>query len=120
MTKVAILSEPTETGAVAYRAIAGARQSVGRSAGEALDTLTGALPPEEAGTLVVVQHFLPDRFFPIEQLARLRQLMAEWRVARDRGVSLSAAEQSELDALIEAEVRAASERAAAMLREVEG
>lgn len=119
MTKIAILPEPTETG-VAYRAIAGAKQSVGKTAGEALDALTGALPTEELGTLVIVQHFRPDRFFTAQQQERLTDLMARWRTARDCGSRLSALEQSELDALIEAEVCAASQRAAAMLREVEG
>lgn len=119
MTKIAILTEPTETG-VAYRAIAGATQSVGKTAGEALDALTGALPTDESGTLVIVQHFRPDRFFTAQQRERLDELMARWRGARDRGTSLSTGEQSELDTLIEAEVRAASQRAAAMLREVEG
>jgi hypothetical protein len=119
MTKVAILPEPTETGAVTYRAIAGARQSVGKSAGEALDALSGTLPPEESGTLVIVQHFRPDRFFTAQQQERLKALMTRWHAARDGGASLAAAEQAELDALIEIEVRAATERAAAMLREVE-
>ena len=120
MTKVAILPEPTDTGAVTYRAIAGAKQSVGKTAGEALDALTTALPADESGTLVIVQHCRPDRFFTAQQQERLKQLMARWRDARDAGASLLPAEQAELDALIEAEVRAASERAAAMLREVEG
>ena len=119
MTKVAILTEQTETGAVAYRAIAGARQSVGKSAGEALDALSGTLPPEESGTLVIVQHFRPDRFFTPSQRERLKELMVRWRAARDGGGSLTAAEQAELDALIETEVRGATERAAAILREVE-
>lgn len=119
MTKIAILSEPTETG-VAYRAIAGAKQSIGKTAGEALDALTEALPTDESGTLVIVQHFRPDSVFTAKQQERLEGLMARWRRARDRGTCLSTGEQSELDTLIEAEVRAASQRAAAMLREVEG
>jgi hypothetical protein len=120
MTKIAILSEHTETGAVAYRAVAGAKQSLGKTAGEALDALTGDLGAEESGTLVIVQHFRPDQFFTAEQQERLKQLMAEWRGARDRGTSLPATEQAELDALVEAEIRAASDRTAAILREVEG
>lgn len=120
MTKVAILPEPTEAGGVGYRAIAGAKHAVGKTAGEALDALTGALPPGESGTLIIVQHFRPDRFFTAQQQERLKELMGRWRSARETDTRLPAAEQSELDALIEAEVRAASERAAAMLREVEG
>ena len=120
MTKVAILPEPTQSGTVKYRAVAGAQQSIGKTPGEALDALTAALPPEQAGTLVVVQHCQADRFFNAEQQQRLEQLMARWHNSRDTGTPLPAAEQAELDALIEAEVSAASERAAALLREVEG
>ena len=120
MTKVAILPEPTDRGATTYRAIAGVRQSVGKTAGEALDALTAALPESESGTLVIVQHCRPDGFFTAQQQERLKHLMAGWRAARDASTSLPPAEQAELDALIETEVRAASERAAAMLRELEG
>lgn len=119
MTKVAILTEPTETGGVAYRAIAGGKQSVGKTAGEALDALSETLPPEESGTLVIVQNFHPDRLFTAPQGERLKDLMARWRAARDEGATLGAAEQAELDQLIEMEVRAATERAATLLREVE-
>ena len=119
MTKVAIVPEPTESGAIAYRAIAGRQQSVGKTAGEALDALSASLPEEEAATLVIVQNHLPDEHFTAEQQARLKELMARWRVARDAGNSLLPAEQAELDALIEAESRAAGRRAAAVLRELE-
>ncbi len=51
MTKVAILPIPTEKGEVSYRAVAGDRQSHGRTAGEALDALTTQLSDEEASTL---------------------------------------------------------------------
>jgi len=55
MTKVDILEETAESGKPTFRAVAGDKQSVGRSAGEALDALTAQLPADEAGTLVVVQ-----------------------------------------------------------------
>ena len=54
MTKVAILTGPSNGGAPTYRAVAGERQSVGRTAGEALDALVTQLPEGEAGTIVVV------------------------------------------------------------------
>ncbi len=119
MTKVAILPESAQSGQVTYRAIAGRRQSVGKTAGEALDALTSSLPEKEAGTLVIVQHQRPDEFFTAEQQARLNELMARWRAARDGGTVFSPAEQAELDALVEAEVRAASRRTVALLRELE-
>jgi len=114
MTKVAIVIEPTETGAIVYRAIAGERQSVGKTAGEALDALTAQLPEEERGLLVIVQHFRHDSFFTAEQQERLKELMA-----RDAGTSLSYKGQTELDALMEAEIRAAIEHAVALLKQLE-
>ena len=75
MTAVAIVREGSEVGSdVCYRAIAhpGKAQSVGRTAGEALDALTAQLADEETGTLVVVQQMRPDRFFTEAQVARLR------------------------------------------------
>jgi hypothetical protein len=119
MTKVAILPEPAGSGQVTYRAIAGQQQSVGKTAGEALDALTSSLPESATATLVIVQHQCPDQFFTAEQQERLKELMARWRAARDRDAALAPAEQVELDALVEAEVRAAGERTAAVLREME-
>jgi hypothetical protein len=118
MTKIAILPEPAEAGQIAYRAIAGGRQSLGKTAGEALDGLTASLPEEDAGTLVVVQHHRPDRFFTAEQQARLEALMARWRAARDAGGALSPSEQAELNHLVDSEVHAATERTAAILKEL--
>ena len=54
MTKVAILPEPSVKDGMMYRAVAGARQAVAKTAGAALDALAAQLPPEESGTLVVV------------------------------------------------------------------
>jgi hypothetical protein len=118
MTKVAILPEPTESGGIAYRAIAGRQQSVGKTAGEALDALSALLTEKEAATLVIVQNHRPDEHFTAEQQVRLRELMARWRTARDAGNSLPPSEQAELDALVEAECRASGKRAAAVLREL--
>ena len=119
MTKVAILPESTEPGHITYRAIAGRQQSVGKTAGEALDALTSTLSDEASATMVIVQHQRPDEFFSAQQQARLKELMLRWRVVRDGGSSLAPGEQSELDTLVEAETRAAGERAAALLKELE-
>ena len=110
MTTVTILPEPTDIGDIAYRAIAGTQQSVGKTAGEALDALTALLPDDKTGTLVIVQNLRPDHFFEVEKQERLKELMACWRAARDSGASLSADEQAELSALVDLEVRAAIER----------
>ena len=119
MTKVAIVPEAVEPGRVTYRAIAGKRQSVGKTAGEALDALTSSLPKEATATMVIVQHQRPDEFFSEQQQARLKELMLRWRSARNAGSSLSSAEQRELDSLVEAETCAAGQRAAALLKELE-
>jgi hypothetical protein len=116
MTTVAILPENGKSAPTAYRAIAGRVQSVGKTAGEALDSLTAQLPDEEAGTLVVVQHLRPDAFFTADQQRRLQELMERWRTARDAGQSLPTAEQAELDALVQAELEGAAQRAAALVR----
>lgn len=118
MTRVTILPEPVVGGGVSYRAVAGDRQSVGKTAGEALDALTTQLPDDEAGTLVVIQIQRPDQFFSAEQQRRLAELMERWRAARDQGQALPAQEQSELDALVADELRAATERAAALFQEL--
>jgi hypothetical protein len=119
MTKVAILPEAAESGRVTYRAIAGRQQSIGKTAGEALDALTSSLPEEATATMVIVQHQRPDEFFGAQQQARLKELMLRWRAARDGSSSLSPGEQLELDSLVEDETRAAGQRAAALLKELE-
>lgn len=115
MTKVAILPVPTHEGDMAYHALAGDKHSHGRTAGEALDALTAQLPVDDTGTLVVVQSQRPDRFFNSGQQQRMAELMARWRTARDRGETLTADEQAELNALVEAEIHAAADRAAALV-----
>jgi hypothetical protein len=119
MTKIAIVPEPTESGQVAYRAIAGRQQSVGKTAGEALDALSSLMAGQETGAVVIVQRQQPDEFFTAEQQRRLKQLMRQWRLARDGGPALPPAEQAELEELVGAEVRGAGQRAAAWLRELE-
>ena len=118
MTKVAILPIPTEKGNLSYRAVAGERQSHGRTAGEALDALTAQLSEDEASTLVIVQSLRPDRFFNAAQQQRLAELMERWRTARDKGEALPTDQQAELDVLVEAELSASADRAAALSDEL--
>jgi hypothetical protein len=98
--------------------VAGDKHSQGRTAGEALDALTAQLPQDESGTLVIVQSLRPDRFFNASQQQRLAELMGGWRVAQDRGEALSAEEQRELEALVDAELRSTMDRAAAIAEEL--
>ncbi len=118
MTTISILPEISGPAGTTYRAVAGKSQSVGRTPGEALDALTAQLPDSEASTLVVVQQMRPDRFFTEQQQQRLAELMAKWRAARDAGTPWPAEDQSELNSLVDAELQAATERAAALLRQL--
>ena len=102
-----------------YRAVGGAHQALAKTVGAALDALTAQLPSEETGTIVIVQNHKPDQFFTAQQQQRLSQLMDHWRRARDAGASLPAAEQAELNQLVDAEVEASGKRAAAMLAGLE-
>ncbi len=120
MTRVAILPVPTPSGELSYHALAGGKQSHGRTAGAALDALATQLEDDQQDTLVVVQHRKPDAFFDQAQQRRLAELMTLWRSARDTGASLSPGEQAELDQLVEAEIEASSRRTAAILRDLAG
>ena len=119
MTRVSIVPVSLESGELAYHAQTGDKQSRGKTAGEALDTLTAQLQEEEAGTLVVVQHHHPDTFFSQAKQERLAELMARWRSARDSGNTLSAKKQAELDALVEEELNASAKRTAALLHHLD-
>jgi len=118
MTRVAILPISTETGGIAYVAVAGERHSQGSTAGEALDAITAQLPEDKGATLVIVQSLRADSHFAATQVRRLGELMARWRAARDTGNVLSADEEAELKAMVDAELRAAASRASAMAAEL--
>ena len=109
MTTITILPEKSDS----YRAVAGDKESTGRTAGEALDALTSQLEDEESGTLVIVQNRKADEFFAAAQQARLTELM-QGREVR----TLSPEEEGELESLIEAELTGARERAEALLSQL--
>jgi hypothetical protein len=119
MTAITILPEklgPVET---IYRALAGERESVGRSAGEALDALTAQLSDDETGMVVIIQSLRPDGLFTAAQQQRLEELMTRWRTARDGGGNLAEQEQAELQSLVDAELDAARRRAEVTVREIQ-
>ncbi|MSP12252.1 MAG: hypothetical protein EXR62_04750 [Chloroflexi bacterium] len=118
MTKVAILPVSTGNGNTTYYAIAGDKQSVGKTPGDALDTLTAQLDEAETSTLVIIRHLRPDQYFDAQQRQRLSELMERWRAARDQGQTLPQEEQAELQALVEAELRASAARTAALFQEL--
>lgn len=117
MTKVKILPLPTKDGDISYHALAGDKQSIGKTAGEALDSLTSHLASEEKGTMIIVQNHQPDQFFGKEQYQRLSELMTEWRNARDQGEEFPPDKYSELKRLVEAELVAAGDRASALFED---
>lgn len=118
MTTITILPESDNAHGTIYRAAAGDLESTGETAGQALDALTPQLTQDETGTLIIVQHWRPDRFFTAPQQQRMEELMGRWRDARDAGQELPGDERAELERLIEAETRGAAERADAALQEL--
>jgi hypothetical protein len=116
MTTVSILPISSDSGEKSYRAIAGDKQWVGKTAGQALDGLTNQLGETEFRALLVIQSFHPDLFFSADRQKRLSELMSLWRVARDRGETLLMEQQTELDALVDAELRAATARTTALMQ----
>lgn len=118
MTTVAILPISNASGEKSYRAIAGDKQSVGKTAGQALDALTSQLGEIEFRALLVIQNFHPDKFFSTEQQQRLSQLMTMWRTARDQGQTLPPEIQIELDNLVNTELNAATARTASLVQQL--
>ena len=116
MTTVALVPIINATGETSYRAVAGEVRSTGKTAGQALDALTAQLGEMSFTALLVIQSFRPDAFFNEAQQKRLSVLMELWRDMRDRGESLPPEQQTELSALVEAELKAAGERSAAFGR----
>jgi hypothetical protein len=114
---VSILPVQEERGRISYRAVAGDKRASGATAGAALDALAAQLPQDEVGTLVLIQHWGPDRFFGEAEVRRLGELMARLHAAREQGQALPSAEQAELDSLVEAELRASAARASALADE---
>jgi glucuronate isomerase len=115
MTTGAILPTSDATGQKIYRAISGDKQSVGKTAGQALDALTLQLEEEESSsTMLVIQSFRPDPFFSAQQQQRLAELMSLWQTAQSQGQELSQSQQAELDSLIEA----AAARSAALAQQI--
>ena len=115
MTTISIVPETRSPTGSTFRAIAGTHQSTGRTPGEALDAIASQLDDRDSGTLLVVQHMRPDRFFNEDQHRRLADLMARWRAARDSGATFPENEQQALERLIDEELDGSAQRAAAML-----
>jgi hypothetical protein len=60
----------------------------------------------------------PDTFFNSQQKQKLTELMDLWRTAQSQGRELAQNQQAELDSLVEAELKAATARSAALAQQV--
>jgi hypothetical protein len=99
MTAIEIRTEDGESGQPRFRAVAGDRESVGRTMGEALDALTADWGEEIKEAVVLLPRFGPDPYFTEAQYRRMQHLLA-------RRASLTAEERAELEKLIDAELDA--------------
>jgi hypothetical protein len=118
MPTIAIVPDNPQGSPSRFHAIAGEVYSVGATVGQALDALRAQLAGPEQTTLVVVQPMRSDELFTAVQQQRLAELLNHWRSARDAGTVLPPQEQAELDALVEAELSAATERSIALVRQL--
>ncbi len=118
MTAIAIFPESSSTPVKTYRAVSGQKRSVGRTPGEALDSMAAQLEELETGTMIIVQQMRADSFFTEDQRLRLGVLMDRWRATRDAGAELPVHDQAELDTLARQELEAATNRSAALLSEL--
>ena len=120
MNTVAILPIWNASGEKSYRAISGNKQSVGKTAGQALDALTIQLGELEFRGLLIIDNFHDDQFFTREQQQRLSELMNMWRIARDQEQELPPEIQTELDNLVNLELNAATARTTFLAQQQNG
>lgn len=107
MTSIAVRPEVGEAGEPRFRAIAGDRQSVGRTMGEALDALVAGWGEDVQEAAVLIQRFRPDQYFTSAQQQRLQELLG-------RRATLTPGERAELETLIDAELDATVARTDAL------
>lgn len=117
MTTITILPESNSPEKQSFLAISGTLSSTGKTAGEALDALSVQLDDETGDTLVILHRGCPDEFFSAEQRSRLDDLMGKWRERRDVGKLLSAEAISELEELVESELKASERRSQSLVKE---
>lgn len=99
MTAISIRNDRKDTGERQFRAIAGERQCIGRTMGEALDALTAEWGDNIDETVVLIQQFRPDQYFTQAQYDRMQALL-------NRRSILTPDERRELENLIDKELEA--------------
>lgn len=118
MTAIQILQDTPQRGQQPrYRAVHHAHQAAGPTPGAALDALEDMLS-DDAGLVVILQKFKPDRYFSAEEQTRLVELMQRMQAARDAGTELPDADAAELVQLIEKELVATARRAKDIHRQI--
>lgn len=118
INKITISAEDPESPNSSFRAIWRDRESVGKTAGAALDALTGQMKPSDSAALVFIQNLRPDAFFTEVQQLRLQELLTRQNAMKASGAAMSADEQRELEDLVFAELDGSAGRAAAMADEM--
>lgn len=116
MSTIEIIQESVHAEQAVYRARCREWQATGATPGSALDALERVVAASQTdgnGTVVIVQRFRPDAFFTSGQQARLQELMERFQEA---GSLFDAADQKELESLVDAEWQAAIDRAAQILQ----
>jgi hypothetical protein len=96
-----------------FRAVSNGIESVGSTAGEALDAISAQIEDADENTLIIIKRNNPDRFFNAEQKERLATLMQ----LKEAG-KLSEVEKTELEKLVETELKGATNRAEYLLNEL--
>lgn len=109
MTSIAIRTENSKAGLPRFRAVAGNRQAIGKTMGEALDALTADWRDNIRETVVLIQRFEPDAYFTAAQYHRMQELLA-------RRTTLTAEERRELETLIDVELDATIARTEGLMR----
>ncbi len=113
MTATAIFPDPSETVAESgFLAVSGSHRALGKTAGAALDALSGQLADDESSSLIMVQSMKPDRFFNAAQKERMQQLMQAWQDSPE-----TTQPPAELLAVLDEELKATIERSKALLNQ---
>jgi len=110
MPAIAIRRENRDAGEPCFRAVAGNRESFGRTRGEALDALMADWGDDIEETAVLIQRFGPDAYLTQAQYDRMQELLA-------RRSTLSTEERAELESLIDVELDATVARTKSLVRQ---
>ncbi len=114
MTAISIRTITDETGNQHYQASAGDTHSTGQTPGQALDAIVAQTGQLGQDFLLLTPNTQPDRFFTAQQQQRLATLMTAWRNALDQEQAFPEPLKLELDALVEAELIASTDRLIAL------